>query len=514
MSGFTNIGPLGTLRWVMMGGGHDGDPAQDRSGNMRPVPMDMSPDGYGGPDEFAFAPRAVGATNFAQQSFGGVADPGTPMLYLSPMGSPNAGVIIGQLNSLFTGQGEGGGNSLLGNNPHFQKLKNTKLNINAPPRIQEATDADGVRIRKIQETGDQHHLGLLEGLPLNGALFEMTGYRQPELPKIPTALQTNDGMMMQEQLQQMVGQIMSLGQMFAGLAGNRGAGGGGGGFPNGFSSGNPTGAVYTYDANTVTSSVTFNEENNYPYSSAEYYSANNRLIEIQNRVPSDMSLAIGNLARIVQGLEVNDGVSFFTGGVVHQDTYLQHAENLLCECKTLDDLMNVLSRLQFDEELFGRDKLEDVYVTIDTSYGPTDSVISWSGNVYVQYSNTVLEQMNAFSNIASSNTESPAVGSVSYLYANNSSAYTPSGMPISPNSGGGGGGGSGGGIDVGGLMGMFGQSAGVMQDMMKRLHPEGEKAARELHKKVNQDEKFKKKSDINKKTLNKGDPFSVQYLYE
>ena len=176
--------------------------------------------------------------------------------------------------------------------------------------------------------------------------------------------------------------------------------------------------------------------------------------------------------------------------------------------------MNVLSRLQFDEELFGRDKLEDVYVTIDTSYGPTDSIISWSGNVYVQYSNTVLEQMNAFSNIASSNTESPAVGSVSYLYDEDPTAYTPSGMPISPNSGGGGGGGSGGGIDVGGLMGMFGQSAGVMQDMMKRLHPEGEKAARELHKKVNQDEKFKKKSEINKKTLNKGDPFSVQYLYE
>ena len=175
--------------------------------------------------------------------------------------------------------------------------------------------------------------------------------------------------------------------------------------------------------------------------------------------------------------------------------------------------MNVLSRLQFDEELRGTEHLQDVFVTIDTAYGPTGSIVDWHGNVYVQYSNTQLEEMNTFSNTISSNTESPAAGSVSYLWyrdANTVPSGTPGGNP-NPSSGGGGGGGSGGGMNVGGMMGMFSRSAKTMEDMMKRLHPEGEKTAKELFKKVNQDEKFKKKFDINKETLNKGDPLKKDH---
>lgn len=512
-------GPLGNIVWGIIGGGDNTDSPQDHSGNQRFYsPVDHSAEGV--PlEDLPFAARNIDASQFAQQSFGGALDPGTPVLFMKSLGNPG-GVILGQLNSLFTGQSGGGG--ILSGNKHFQELKDRKLNISAPPKVQETTE-DDVKIRKIKETGEMHHLGILEGLPLNGALFNMSGFRLPELKKIPTAKQKNDKMMTMDQMQQMMGQIMSLGQMFQGLMGNKGSGGGGGGLPNGFSSGNPTGQVYTYNPNTstsVTGSVSFLDSNTeMSGSSSQYYSANNRLISIQDRVPSEMSLAIGNLARIIQGLEVSDGVSFFTGGIVHEDTYLQNAENLLCECKTIDDLMNVLSRLQHDEELFGREHLQDVYVTIDTSYGPTESVLDWHGNIYVQYSNTVLEEMNTFSNTFSSNTDSPAVGSVSYLWdrydANNANTIPPAGTPggnPNPSQGNqGGGGGGGGGMNVGGMMGMFSRSAKTMQDMMKRLHPEGEKTARELHKKVNQDQKFKKKTDINNATLNKGDPLKKDH---
>lgn len=515
MADLSNLGPLGSIVWGFVGGGHDGDPAQDQSGNQRIIPMDMSPEGISSLQDFPFAPRGMNASQFGQQSFGGVCDPGTPCLYMKPLGSPG-GIILGQLNSMFTqGEGGGGGSSLLSSNKHWKEMKDTKLKIKGPPKVQETTE-DEVKIRKIKESGEQHHLGLLEGLPLHGALFNMTGFRLPELSNVPTAKQTNDGMMTLDQLQQMVGQIMSLGQMFAGLAGNRGGGGGGGGFSNGFASGNPTGNVYVYKANTdnnITGSVSYLENSG---SSSQFYSANNRLISIQDRVPSDISLAIGNLAKIIQGLEVNDGVSFFTGSVVHEETYLQNAENLLCECKTVDDLMNVLSRLQFEEELFGRDKLENVTVTISTAYGPTDSILDWSGNVYVQYSDEALEDMNAFSDIISSNTESPAVGSISYLWdnydANNANTIPPPGTSGGPPAGqGGGGGGGGGGLNVGGMMGMFNRSAKTIEDMIKRLHPEGEKTAKELVKKVNKDEKFKKKFDINKETLNKGNPLDKKH---
>ena len=75
--------------------------------------------------------------------------------------------------------------------------------------------------------------------------------------------------------------------------------------------------------------------------------------------------------------------------------------------------------------------------------------------------------------------------------------------------GGGGGGGGGSQFNVGGLMGMFSRSAQTMQDMMKRLHPEGEKAARELVQKTNQGQSSQQLFEINKKTLNDGDPFKA-----
>jgi hypothetical protein len=495
MADLNSLGPLGTLAWGFISS-DDTDHPEDRSGSSRITPLDIGDPGES--SNYPFSPTITGSTQASQQTFGGCPTPGTPCLYIKPMGSPH-GIIIGHLNSMFTGQD--GGSGLLGNNKLWKQKKDTKLNIRTPPRVKETTDADGVRIRKIEESGEMHSLGLLEGLPLNGALFEMVGFRQPELPKIPTAKQSNDGMMTLDQMQQMIGQIMSLGQMFAGLAGNRGGGGGGGGFPNGFASGNPSGNIYVYDSNTVNSTIQTDTANNFIYGGSQYYSANNRLVSIQNRVPSDISMAIGNLAKLIQGLEVNDGVSFFTGGLVHEDTYLQNAENLLCECKSLDDLMNVLSRLQYDEELHGTDKLQDVYVTIETSYGPTDSVIDWTGNIYVQYSSSVMEEMNTFSETFTSNTSSPAVGSIAYDYT-----PPPSGTPTSTVPGDQGGGNSGG-FDVAGIMGMFSGSAQTMQELMKRLHPEGEKTARKLYKKVNDGEKSKKLFDINKKTLNNGNPF-------
>lgn len=492
-------GPLGQIVYGFICGGDDSDPAQDHSGNQRFMSHDASSAGCN-IEDMPFNPRSVSGTQVAQQLFGGVLDPGTPVMMIKSLGNPH-GVILGQLNSLFNGESGSGGSSLLSGNKHFQEMKNRKLNVSGPPRVKETTDADGVKIRKVEETGEMHHLGLLEGLPIHGALPNMTGFRQPELPNIPTAKQTNDGMMMMEQMEQMLGQIMSLGQMFAGLAGNRGAGGGGGGLPNGFASGNPDNTIFTYNSNTSNTTTQTEEINNFPYGGSEYYSANNRLISIQNRTPSEIGLAIGNLAKIIQGLEVSDGVSFFTGGVVHEETYLQNAENLLCECKSIDDLMSVLSRLQFDEELFGREKLADVRVTVQTSYGPTESVVDYTGNVYVVYKESVLQEIESFSQEISSNIASPAIGLVPDDFV------PPTAPSFPPNQGGGGAGGGGSPVDIAGLMSMFSRSAQTMQEMMKRLHPEGEKNARNLYKKVNNGEESKKLFEINKKTLNNGDPF-------
>ena len=142
------------------------------------------------------------------------------------------------------GAGSGGGTNLLSD---FDDLFTNKLPINTPPDVQETTDADGVKVRKIKEKGKQHSFSMLDGLPSHGAAFAMSGYRQPEIPNVPTAKQQNTGMLNQQMMEQMMGQIMSMAGMFQGLMGNGGGGGGGGGMGGGL--GNlGTNSVSAYEA--------------------------------------------------------------------------------------------------------------------------------------------------------------------------------------------------------------------------------------------------------------------------
>ena len=135
----------------------------------------------------------------------------------------------GQSNTVKKGGQNGGGAGNLDSTETIAGLSSTTRDINIAPDIQE-TEENGVKIRKIVEKGKQHSLDLLDGLPIHGALFDMAGFRLPEIANVPTAKQTNDAMAGVQQLQQMMGQVMSLGQMIQGLAGNKGGGGGGGGF--------------------------------------------------------------------------------------------------------------------------------------------------------------------------------------------------------------------------------------------------------------------------------------------
>ena len=79
-------GPLSGLVWGFVSGGDDTDPASDHSGNSRVIPFDMSSAGSNMTD-FPFNPRATGATQAGQQMFGGVPDPGTPVLMMKSLGN-------------------------------------------------------------------------------------------------------------------------------------------------------------------------------------------------------------------------------------------------------------------------------------------------------------------------------------------------------------------------------------------------------------------------------------------
>ena len=546
-----------------------GDDPQRQDGSMRLMnPRTHNPQNVNAQD-MIFSGSVYNPTQMGQQSSPGRLDPGT-MVYGIKVPGQNQVIVLGQAQTQKKsgaggGAGAAGGSSLLSG---FDDVFSNKLPISVPPTVQETTDADGVKIRKIKEKGEQHSFNLLDGLPSHGASFPMAGYRQPELPNVPTARQQNTGMMNMEMMEQMMGQIMSMGQMFQGLMGNKGGGGGGGGQGAGMGAGG--GSVVSEPI----------------YVAPE----DSQMNSILAALTPEMKTAVSNLALLMQGLEANDGVAFFTGNVVHEDTYLKNAEQLLSQVQSIDDLMYVLQRLQWDTTLFGHDKLESVVTQIETAWGVALQEVTYDGEIIVTYQNPnqadftftkteiFLSGNGTIANVTSNTvgpklwdaelnnldttvglykgTEitnktdisgslgsdggiytvmevtgdtsirfkanggtEPHAGNIADIYIISTTANTYGGAAetqfyqdmgssdSSPSIGSGGD--SGGGGKGGGMGNMFGKASGMMQDMFKRLAPGGEKAATQMHQKLNQGKFPQTAANVAKKTKQGQSPLDL-----
>ena len=481
-------------------------------------------------------------TAFMQQAFSGGLDPGTPVIMLKQAGELG-GIILGQSNTVRKGGEQSGGGKSLGGAQKVQQLVSTKRNINVAPDVKEV-DEDGVKIRKIIEKGQQHGLDLLDGLPIHGALFDMAGFRLPDIMKVPTAKQTNDQMMSVQNLQQMMGQIMSLGQMIQGLAGNKGGGGGAGGYGagglGGVGSGGNSVSFESYTppgANIGAGGLEYGGGLGNNIISAVEAAPGTPLYEIMDGLQPNMKAAVNSLSILLQGYEAQDGVAFLTGNVVHEDTYLENARDLLSQVQTLDDLMYVLSRLQWDKSLHGTEKLSNVVNEIQTAWGVALQEIDVNGNIVLTYGSEDANLEMEFANTMTSNTGSPALGfmspDVDVTYSINA---TGAGLgfnninlnaPSDAAGGGGGGGGQGSsskgaggvadaigqaknmlsqiqGLAQGMSQNMFGEAAGTMKDMWKRMTKEQENDAKKMHEKLNQDSDAKDLTKVVEKTVKGG----------
>jgi hypothetical protein len=211
--------PHGEITPMVIAGGDKTDPAQRRDGSMKLFdPSRWSQQDYDLSDLW-FNGFLQNPTQMGQMSTGGGLDPGTIVYVLKQAGEPG-GVILGAASGNRKGSSGGsiGGQNLM-DGSIMQELASRKIGVNVPPQIEEKTER-GAKIRKIKEKGEQHSLDMLDGLPLHGALFQMTGFRLPELKSIPTAKQKNDKMMNNQMMQQLQGQVMSMAQMFQGLMNN------------------------------------------------------------------------------------------------------------------------------------------------------------------------------------------------------------------------------------------------------------------------------------------------------
>jgi hypothetical protein len=510
--------------------------AEDHSGNQ----SCYSPIDHGEGvdlDHLALSSMLSSPVAFLQQIFPGGLDPGTGVVMLKQAGELG-GIILGQSNSTRKGNSQSGGGKALGSAQKVEQLTGTERDINIAPDIKEVEE-NGVKIRKVIEKGKQHKLDLLDGLPVHGALFDIAGFRLPEIKNVPTAKQTNDQMMSVENLQQMAGQIMSLGQMIQGLAGNKGGGGGGGGFGAGSTVATSTGGSVQYappgtEEGAGGAGYSGGLGNN--IISAADAPSNTPLYEIMEGLTPNMKAAVNSLSVLLQGYETEGGVAFMTGDVVHEDTYLGNAQQLLSKANTLSDLMYVMNRLQWDESIRGTEKLSNVVNEIETAWGVALQEIDYNGNMIITYGSEDANNEIQFTNDMTSNTGSPGLGFFDgnntedvYYSVNSTGASLGFGSgatsgSMSQPSGGSKGGTTNAGQVIGqvqGLLGqiqglaqgmnqnMFGESAGTMKDMWKRMTREQENDAKGMHKKLNQDGDTQKMSQIAEKLVKGGNPFTV-----
>lgn len=443
------------IKPMVIAGGDINDPAPDHSGNQKLYnPLEHGADVS--LDHLAFSPLAVNPTQSGGTQFPGTMDPGSLVYVLKNVGE-NSGIVLGLANAIRgggLGAGGGGRNLMQG---IVGDLINRDVGIRTPPKITESETDDGTKIRKIEESGKMHSLGLLEGLPNHGALFQMAGFKFPDLKQVPTAKQHNDKMMTSDMLNQLPGQIMSLAKMFEGLK-NNGAGGGRGGSTAGQGGGLGGDQSYWQD--------------------------------IHDQLSPAMSAALNSLSTLIQGHETDNGVGYVTGGVVHYGIYLENAVQLLSQVHNMDDLMNVLSRLQWDTSIMGHEALDNVVVQIENAWGAALQEVDVNGTITVTYANNVIQ--NTFTtNMTSSNYGSAATSS----------------SPSNSGSGGGQGG-----QQIQSMLGnLFGKSSGTLQDMWKRLAPSQEKAATEMHQKLTQQDEAQKQKQINQATTDGGDPLSKEF---
>ena len=272
MSYTKNFPGDGGIQLAIVGGGDITDPQESQScGQKIWSPLEHQ-DGEVKLDDLAFSPMMHSPTGFSQQSFHGAMDPGSLVYVMKTLGQ-NQVQILGQANDLLNfggGQsgamgGQGGGGKSLMNGSTVQELMNREIKILVPPQIKEG-ESRGAKVRLIKEKGKQHKHALLNGLPSHGALFDISGWKIPQITDVPTAKQHYQDIQSNDLMSMLPGELSSLGGMMQGLLSSlgstKGAGGGkgmgGGASAGGGSGGYKTKTDYTLVDNVPNAKVVIN----------------------------------------------------------------------------------------------------------------------------------------------------------------------------------------------------------------------------------------------------------------
>jgi len=348
----------------------------------------------------AFSPLLRSPDRFTQQTVPGGIDPGSLVVALKDTGS-NQCQIIGLANDFNNRDSRIEGNFDLLQSISQVFTKSTRVNI--PPNIVDSS-RDGAKIRKIQEKGQEHNHDVLRGLPTHAALFPMAGMLIPQLQNIATAKQAFNDILTPDLAANLPGVVMSLGKLFS----------------------------------------TF---------------SNRTLKNITANMSRETAYGLQSMVNLIQNVESSESGGFTTNNKVDEATFVENSEKLLKQCTNFSDVVYSMQRLQYDESLYGRDKLKDSTFKVMTSFGEITKTISPDGSI--------------------SNGNDDATKAVMKLAA--SFLSSAGGFP---------------GVNPG--ENLFGSSAQTMMGMFSRIAPEAQNIAKALSEQLNTSEIAKKMDSITK----------------
>lgn len=462
----------GTCIGIVVGGDIN-DPASDHSGGMR-----IFIPGLHGRDvdvrHLAFSSMQKGATNMSQQSFEGVLDPGSVVYVRKDTGS-NMCHILGTANEIYDPNSTVSGNFNLLSLPQIQQAIQRQINIRVPPQIQE-TSSNGVRVRTPQEKGELHRHALLAGIPANGAVYPLAGSIVPNITNVPTAIQAFTSILTPALAALLPGINASLGSMLTSLrTGNLTGSLAARPATVGLTTNNTISIANTSTANTVstgipgeivgptgidaTTMITTNQMKEYSR-------------ELMSKFTPQMKTTFTSMSMLMSSIETTTGAGFMSGGRVDPNTYMTNTVSLLGQCRGIGDMVSCMQQLQYDNSLFGTNKLSNITMNVSTPFGTVPFSISPTGSITQNTPATILTVVNAF------------------ISAISSAAGYPGVVPT---------------------QNLFGTSAPTMFNMYQRLSPQAQAVAVALSTTVNQTPIAQLFATTNRITNMGGNPFLTMF---
>lgn len=382
------------------------------------------------------------ATQGAVQSFGGPPERGSVVLLSQIGGQGPAGdyIVMGVFPNNISKSPMPGTTML---NQFFQDAVDTTINKKRPPGKLSTTTRDGAEIRQVQDTGMWSNR-LVDGIPSSATLWPMSGIFLPQVSSVATAIQHSTDILNSSILSSLPGISMSLGGLLSNL------------------------------------------------------NASGLLSQITANMPSDLATALNSISNLITQVESSSSYGFAVGGRVDEETYVNNAVNILSAAASIQDIVDGMNRLMYDDTLYGTENLEPVRIKCSTPYGNTYIEVSHNGTVNstINVANVIASNGNTQNVItqaarnASGNQEEEddnknylsSILSFVNMLSSPSQAFAASGEN------------------------MFGNSAPRMVDLFNRMNPEATSHMKNLVETVNIGEKEQKTKEVSQPTIFGGNP--------